>query len=159
MASYAPLFGNVNAWQWRPDLIWFDNLKSAATPNYYVQKMFSTNAGTDVVTALVDGKPLIGQDSLYASAVVDSKTSELVVKMVNVAKKPASLTLSLDGKQPSAQEMSLQVVASQKPGAFNQVGKPEEIAPVERKQKISGKKIVVNLEAYSLTVARIPLKK
>ena len=32
MASYAPLFGNVKAWQWRPDLIWFDNLRSAATP-------------------------------------------------------------------------------------------------------------------------------
>jgi alpha-L-arabinofuranosidase len=159
MASYAPLFGNVNAWQWRPDLIWFDNLKSAATPNYYVQKMFSTNAGTDVVTALVDGNPLIGQDSLYASAVVDSKTSELVVKMVNVARKPASLTLSLEGKQPSAQEISLQVVADQNPGAFNEVGKPEEVVPVERKQKISGKKIVLNLDAYSLTVARIPLKK
>ena len=159
MASYAPLFGNIKAWQWRPDLIWFDNLKSVATPNYYVQKMFSANAGTDVVTALVDGKPLIGQDSLYASAVVDSKTSELVVKMVNVAKKSASLTLSLDGKQPSAQEMSLQVVASPNLGAFNQVGKPEEVAPVEKKQKISGKKIVVNLDAYSVTVARIPLKK
>lgn len=159
MASYAPLFGNVKAWQWRPDLIWFDNLKSAATPNYYVQKMFSTNAGTDVVTALVDGKPLIGQDSLYASAVVDTKTSELVIKMVNVAKKTASLTLSLDGRQPSAQEMNLQIISSQKLDAFNQVGKPEEVSPVERKQKISGRKIVVNLDAYSLTVARIPLKK
>ncbi len=159
MASYAPLFGNVNAWQWRPDLIWFDNLKSAATPNYYVQKMFSTNAGTDVVSALVDGKPLTGQDSLFASACVDSKTSELIVKLVNVARKPASLTLLLDGKQPSAKEISLQVIVNANPGAFNQVGKPEEVTPVERKQKISGKKIVMNLDAYSLTVARIPLKK
>jgi len=159
MASYAPLFGNVNAWQWRPDLIWFDNLKSAATPNYYVQKMFSTNAGTDVVSALVDGKPLTGQDSLFASACIDSKTSELIVKMVNVARKPASLTLSLEGKQTSAKEITLQVVANANTGAFNQVGKPEEVTPVERKQKISGKKIVMNLDAYSLTVARIPLKK
>lgn len=158
MASYAPLFGNVNAWQWRPDLIWFDNLKSAATPNYYVQKMFSTNAGTDVVSALADGKPLAGQDSLYASACIDSKTSELIVKMVNVAKKPALLTLLLEGKQPLAKEISLQVMTGL-PGAYNQVGKPEEVAPVERKQKTSGKKIAMNLDAYSLTVARIPLKK
>ena len=159
MASYAPLFGNVKAWQWRPDLIWFDNLRSAATPNYYVQKMFSTNAGTDVVVALVDGKPLIGQDSLYASACIDSKTSELIVKMVNVAQRPATLTLSLEGKQASTKEFSLQVIASQNLGAFNQVGKPEEVAPVERKQKITGKKITMNLDSYSLTVARIPLKK
>jgi len=159
MASYAPLFGNVNAWQWRPDLIWFDNLKSAATPNYYVQKMFSTNAGTDVVSALVDGKPLTGQDSLFASACIDSKTSELIVKMVNVAKKPASLTLLLDGKQPSAKEISLQVISNLNPASFNPVGKPEEVTPVERKQKISGKKITMNLDPYSLTVARIALKK
>jgi alpha-N-arabinofuranosidase len=159
MASYAPLFGNVNAWQWRPDLIWFDNLKSTATPNYYVQKMFSTNVGTDVVSALVDGKPLTGQDSLFASACIDSKTSELIVKMVNVAKKPATLTLLLDGKQPSVKEISLQVISNLNPASFNQVGKPEEVTPVERKQKISGKKITMNLDAYSLTVARIAIKK
>ena len=26
MTCYAPLFGHEDAWQWRPDLIWFDNL-------------------------------------------------------------------------------------------------------------------------------------
>ena len=159
LASYAPLFGNVNAWQWRPDMIWFDNQNVVATPNYYVQKMFSTNAGTDVVSALVDGKPLTGQDSLYASAIVDSKTSELVVKMVNVGKKPASLNLSLEGRKISASEISLQVLTNEDLTVFNHIGKPELVAPVERKLKISGKKIVFNLDANSLTVARIPLKK
>jgi alpha-L-arabinofuranosidase len=159
MASYAPLFGNVKAWQWRPDLIWFDNLKSAATPNYYIQKMFSANAGTDLITALVDGKPLNGQDSLYASACFDAKTSELVVKIANVAHENASVTLSVEGKTPSAKEISMQVIASSKLDAFNQVGKPEVISPVERKQKISGKKIALNLDPYSFTVARIPVKK
>ena len=41
MASYAPLLAHVDAWQWRPDLIWFDNLTTIGTPNYYVQKFFS----------------------------------------------------------------------------------------------------------------------
>lgn len=41
MSSYAPLFGHEEAWQWRPNLIWFDNLTSYATPNYYVQQLFS----------------------------------------------------------------------------------------------------------------------
>lgn len=159
LASYAPLFGNVNAWQWRPDLIWFDNLNVVATPNYYVQKLFSTNAGTDVVLALADGKPLTGQDSLYASACLDSKTSELVVKLVNVAKKPATLTLVPDGKQASAKEMRMQVLASSNLGTYNRVGQAEAITPVERKVKISGKKIVCDLAGYSLTVVRIPLKK
>jgi alpha-L-arabinofuranosidase len=48
MSSYAPLLGHEEAWQWRPNLIWFDNLTSYATPNYYVQQMFSRNRG-DVV--------------------------------------------------------------------------------------------------------------
>ena len=48
MASYAPLFAHVDAWQWTPDLIWVDNLRVLATPNYYVQQLFSRNRG-DVV--------------------------------------------------------------------------------------------------------------
>jgi alpha-N-arabinofuranosidase len=159
MASYAPLFGNVNAWQWRPDLIWFDNLKSVGTPNYYVQKLFSTNKGTDLVSALVDGKPLAGQDSLYATACIDAATSELIVKMVNVAKKPNILNLQMDGKQAAGKELTLQIIANSNLGAYNKVGKREEVAPVERKQKITGKRIVVNLDACSLTVARIPIRK
>jgi len=159
MASYAPLFGNVDAWQWRPDLIWFDNLKVVATPNYYVQKLFSTNAGTDVVSALVDGKPLAGQDSLYASSTIDSNTSELVVKLVNVAKKPASLNLLIEGRKIGAGEISLQVLTNANLAAYNSIGKPEVVTPVERKLKLSGKKIVFTLDANSLTVARIPLKK
>ena len=159
MASYAPLFGNVNAWQWRPDLIWFDNLKSVGTPNYYVQKLFSTNRGTDVVSALVDGKPLAGQDSLYATACMDAATSELIVKLVNVAKKPNLLSLQLDGKQPVGKEFVVQTIANSNPGAYNKVGEPEEVVPVEYKQRLTGKKIAMNLNPYSLTVIRIPVKK
>ena len=56
MASYAPLLAHVDAWQWRPDLIWFDNLQTFGTPNYYVQKMFSTHRGTHVIPVLQSGK-------------------------------------------------------------------------------------------------------
>ena len=45
MSSYAPLFGHEEAWQWRPNLIWFDNLTTYATPNYYVQQLFSRESG------------------------------------------------------------------------------------------------------------------
>ena len=33
MASYAPLFAHVEAWQWTPNLIWTDNLRVYGTPN------------------------------------------------------------------------------------------------------------------------------
>jgi len=49
MSSYAPLFGHEEAWQWRPNLIWFDNLTSYATPNYYVQQLFSQHRADQVL--------------------------------------------------------------------------------------------------------------
>jgi alpha-L-arabinofuranosidase len=51
LASYAPLFAHVDGWQWRPDLIWVDNLRIAATPNYYVQQLFSHHRGDVVLPA------------------------------------------------------------------------------------------------------------
>jgi alpha-N-arabinofuranosidase len=58
MSSYAPLFGHEDAWQWRPNLIWFDNLMSYATPNYYVQQLFSRNRGDVVLPVeLIDSRP------------------------------------------------------------------------------------------------------
>src|SRR5579863_8741057 len=39
MASYAPLLAHVDAWQWKPDAIWFDNLRSFGTTDYYVQRV------------------------------------------------------------------------------------------------------------------------
>ena len=39
MSSYAPLFASEERWQWRPNLIWSDNLKSYGTPSYYVQQI------------------------------------------------------------------------------------------------------------------------
>ena len=53
MASYAPLFANVNGTQWHPDLIYYDNSRSFGTPSYYVQQMFSRNRGDVVLPTAV----------------------------------------------------------------------------------------------------------
>ncbi len=55
MASYAPLFGHVEGWQWTPNLIWADNLRAYGTANYYVQQLFSVNRGDTVLPAKVEG--------------------------------------------------------------------------------------------------------
>jgi alpha-L-arabinofuranosidase len=67
MASYAPLFGNVNGIQWLPDLIYYDSSRGMfGTPSYYVQELFSHNRGdvvlpvTLVVTANSAGSPQNG---------------------------------------------------------------------------------------------------
>jgi alpha-L-arabinofuranosidase len=58
LASYAPLFGHVDAWQWTPNLIWVDNLRAYGTPNYYVQQMFSVNRGDVVLPVKISGADL-----------------------------------------------------------------------------------------------------
>ncbi|MBE5888392.1 MAG: hypothetical protein E7283_06090 [Lachnospiraceae bacterium] len=65
MAAYAPLFGNVTATHWAPDLIWFNNHQVTGSINYYMQKLFSTNVGTavlksDLVTEQIVMEPLKG---------------------------------------------------------------------------------------------------
>ena len=97
MASYAPLFARVDGWQWKPDLIWFDNLHAYGTPNYYVQKLFSNNKGTHVIPALSNGEPLTGKDSLYASAVIDKKTSEVIIKIVNSSSVEKQTCIKVEG--------------------------------------------------------------
>lgn len=97
LATYAPLFGQVEGWQWRPDLIWFDPLHTYRTASYYVQQLYSLNKGTDVLLALRDSLPVAGQDSLYASAVYDAAAKEIIVKLVNVSLEEKPLTLHFDG--------------------------------------------------------------
>lgn len=43
MASYAPLFENINRRQWNPNAIVFDGSRSYGTPSYWVQEMFAKN--------------------------------------------------------------------------------------------------------------------
>jgi alpha-N-arabinofuranosidase len=49
LASYAPLFENVNFYSWYPNLIIFDNRRSYAIPTYYAWRLFGGNRGDYVV--------------------------------------------------------------------------------------------------------------
>jgi len=97
LATYAPLFAHVDAWQWNPDLIWFDNLRMMRTPNYYVQQLYALNAGTDLLSLTMEGKPVTGQSGLYATAVSDERTGEVIVKIVNNNAEPTNVVLEFSG--------------------------------------------------------------
>ena len=89
MATYAPpLFARTEGWQWRPDMIWFDNLHAVRTSSYYVQQLFSRNKGNQVLPLTMNQKPVAGNDDqygLFASAVWDNDTREIIVKVVNTS--------------------------------------------------------------------------
>ncbi len=62
LAAYAPLFGNRTATHWSPDLIWFRNNTVTCSTNYYVQQIFSRNAGTTLLNSALEGAQITGQD-------------------------------------------------------------------------------------------------
>lgn len=103
LATYAPLFAYVDAWQWNPDLIWFDNLRVMRTPNYYVQQMYGMNTGTDVLRLQMDGQPVAGQDSLYATAALNKPTNEIIVKLVNTGARAAEVKIDFTGLKKKQQ--------------------------------------------------------
>ena len=100
MTAYAPLFAHVEGWQWRPDLIWYDNTRMFKSCSYYVQQMYATNKGTHVLTTTMDKQFVAGQegqDGLFASSVFDKNTGEIIVKVINTSKQTQSVALNLLG--------------------------------------------------------------
>lgn len=98
MATYAPLLAHVEGWQWRPDLLWFDNTSIVKTTSYYVQQLYSLNKGTNVLTMTMGGQPVAGQScGLFASSVYDEGTDEVIVKIINTSTEAQSVRVRLDG--------------------------------------------------------------
>src|SRR5690606_32169834 len=96
LATYAPLFAHVDAWQWKPDMIWYDNLRSVRSANYYVQQLYRLYQGTHVMQVKSNGENVTGQQDIYASVVTDENSNQLVVKIANIDKKEKSVHIHLN---------------------------------------------------------------
>ena len=133
MATYAPLFAHVEGWQWRPDAIWFDNLRSFKSVSYYVQQLFAMNKGTNVLSLTMNGKPVAGQegqDGLFASSVFDAATGEVVVKVVNTSDKLQPLSIQLQGMK-GTRTANIITLTHDGMDDENCLDNPEKIIPVE----------------------------
>src|SRR5665648_379775 len=155
LCSYAPLLAHVDGWQWTPDLIWFDNLKSFGTANYYVQKLFSNNKGTEVLPMLLDKKPLTGQSGIYGSAAFDQNSNEVIVKLVNSSDKAQTVNVALESTKRLATKGKMVVLKSDNLDQVNSLEFPMLVSPFEQEVIIKGKKLNQVLAPYSFTVIRI----
>ena len=155
MCSYAPLLAHKDAWQWNPDLIWFDNLKAVATPNYYVQKIFATNKGSYTVPILIDNGFISGKDSLYATAAVDESSKELILKLVNVSQKSVPLKFVFSGGSVKNQTAAMEVLKSNELTAYNSFLSPVALVTTVKNINVSGKSLVLTLDGQSVNVLRI----
>jgi alpha-N-arabinofuranosidase len=155
MCSYAPLLAHVDAWQWRPDLIWFDNLSTVATPNYYVQKLFSVNKGTDVVRVLEGDKVVAGKDSLYASAVIDKSSGELIIKLVNGSSAKQDIELSIQGIKTAKKNAVRYILAANDLYSYNKLSDLDKLSPVEESFEVRSNRISRQLLPYSVNVIKL----
>jgi alpha-L-arabinofuranosidase len=159
MCSYAPLFAHVDAWQWTPDLIWFDNLKSFGTADYYVQKMFSGNRGTELLSMLLENKPITGQNGLFASAAFDKNSNEIILKLVNSGEKSQTADIILETSKKLRNKGKRIVLKSDDLNTVNSLGQPNLVSPVENEVILKGKTLNPALDPYSFTVIRIRVLK
>ena len=151
MTSYAPLLTKDGRTQWNPDLIYFNNREVRPTTGYYVQKLYGQHAGDHYIPSQVN---LDNQDSrvklrVGSSIVRDSKTGDVIVKLVNLL--PVSIETDvrlpgMDGIQSSATRTVL-------------AGAPE-ATPLPVTDTIeAGTSFKQELPAYSFTVIRLKTQK
>ena len=154
LCTYAPLFAHVDAWQWRPDLIWFNNLNIVKTPNYYVQQLYGHNAGTNVLPLTMNKEAVTGQSELFATAALDKGTNELIIKIVIQSKK---IQLNLNGISSGKHKGKLMVLHASDLEAKNTLGKPETVIPIESAVELEAPATEVSVQPLSFLVYRISL--
>nr|WP_315231640.1 alpha-L-arabinofuranosidase C-terminal domain-containing protein [uncultured Flavobacterium sp.] len=157
LTSYAPLMAHEEAWQWTPDLLWFNNLEAYGSANYYVQKLFATNRGTDLIAITKDGKPVTGQNNLFASAVKDSNSKEVIVKLVNTSATAQEVNVDLKGTKLQAKGTII-TLTSPNLQDENSFANPKKISPTEKGFNLKGDKAQTSLPPYSVTVLKLKMK-
>ena len=151
MSSYAPLLAKDGRTQWNPDLIYFNNREVRPTTGYYVQKLYGQNAGDHYIPSQINLDNQDGRVKLRvgSSIVRDSKTGDVIVKLVNLL--PVSIETDvrlpgMDGIQSSATRTVL-------------AGAPE-TTPLPVTDTIeAGTSFKQELPAYSFTVTRLKTQK
>jgi len=157
MATYAPLFAHVEGWQWRPDMIWFDNLKSVRSVSYYVQQLYAHNKGTNVVPLTMNNKPVTGaegQKGLFASAVWDKDSQSYIVKVVNTSDEAQPLSLTFAGvkkKEVLSKGVCIKLQSTD-PDKDNTLDNPQAIVPVQTEVSAMGNAFDTQIEPKTFAI-------
>lgn len=158
MTAYAPLFAHYDNWQWRPDLIWFDNLKVVRTPSWYVQQLYGTHKGTHVLTTTSNGHPLTGQNGLYASTVTDEKTGEIILKIANTSPEIKKVIYQIKGGDKATLPADCYLLTSPGKEDENTLAEPHKVVPRKEKISLTGPEFTLSLEPASFQVIVIGKK-
>jgi alpha-N-arabinofuranosidase len=150
MASYAPLFVNVNpgGMQWGTDLIGYNALSSYGSPSYWAQVLFAGHLGTEVVATTLTGV----SPHVYTSVTRDEARHKLFVKIVNASSETAPLRIALTGTAKLSHQAKLTTLSGKSPNVTNTITHPNAVAPVEQSIEIAGPSFERSFAPYSINV-------
>ena len=156
MASYAPLFVNVNpgGMQWRSDLIGYDAFSSYGSPSYYAQAMFANHIGTEIVASELNG----AGDRLFYSVTRDAAKGVVYLKLVNASSSAQQLKISLDGVTSVKPDAKLITLSAATTAETNSITDPRRVTPVESIVGGVGKEFTRTVPGYSIEVLEISVQ-
>lgn len=156
LASYAPLFVNVNpgGMQWESDLIGYNAISSYGSPSFYAQAMFAQYLGNSVPQSSVTGT---GERFFY-SVTNDPSKSAVYLKLVNASSDPQPLSIALDGTPHIANRGTLVTLSGTNPTETNTITNPTRIVPVQTELKAVGTHFNHTVPPYSVQVLELSTK-
>jgi alpha-N-arabinofuranosidase len=153
LASYAPLFVNVNpgGMQWQSNLIGYNAASSYGSPSYYAQVLFAGHVGTEVVASELKD----AGDRLFYSVTRDPAKGIVYLKLVNASSAAQELRISVDGTKSIGASAKLVQLSAGSTAATNSIFDPTRVMPVESTVKGVGKEFTRTLPGYSIEVLEI----
>ena len=150
MQCYAPLFVNVNpgARQWRPNLIGYDALSAYGSPSYYALQMFSRNLGDEILSVTSH------ETTIQGSATRDSRTGEIILKLVNPQPTAELLNIEIKGVASLASKASAITLAGS-PEDTNSINRPGNVVPVTTTVRQIKPQFVYTLPPNSIVVLKL----
>ncbi|WP_183576493.1 alpha-L-arabinofuranosidase C-terminal domain-containing protein [Mucilaginibacter sp. X5P1] len=158
MASYAPLLANLKHTSWNPNLIYFNNDTLVRTVNYYVQQLFSVNEGDTYIPNIISfERDQSAKDSTLASSCVrDSKTGDVILKIVNAGPTAAVAKVNLSLLNVTG-DLIVSKILTGNPNDQNSIDRPAVAVPISTRVKLTDLDSFLS-PAYSLTVIRFLAK-
>ncbi len=155
MASYAPMFVNVNpgGMQWHPDLIGYDGLSSYGSPSYYALALFAGHIGDTVPTSTLSG----AGPRVFYSVTERHSDGKLFLKLVNAGPQAQSVSIRVDGAALHGAAQLIRLHAAT-PAATNTLEHPRQIVPVTTPVTFSGAMLMHSIPGNSIEVLEIPTR-
>jgi len=156
MASYAPLFVNVNpgGMQWESNLIGYNAMNSYGAPSYYAQSMFAEYLGTEVPASTLQG----AGDRFFYSVTRDAAKGLVFLKLVNATSTPQSLEVNLSGTSKVGGSGKLVTLSGTNTAVTNTISSPTRIVPVTTALKDVATTFSHTVSGYTVQVLELSAK-